>query len=405
MTRGKGSQLLLAMLLTCGCALAATPEPVGPGVFPSTGPRDFTGAYIGGGNDSGNATAATKSDARTVDRGCTADFVPGIGGRFTTHVVSGKDVIVIAHAESRQVRRIHLGGEHPQGLKPSALGHSVGRWEGDTLVVETVGLKSPRTVIERFRKVDGGRQLETTVDGRAMLANWQPDLMWREYECDDAGRSAAGGDTAPVVAPARVSAAVSGVSSKAATAMSFDGVWQIARPVRQLRTSDGRAPPLLPQARKRYDGAGAVAETADHCGPVDEPRAGYEGRPFEIVQNDRVIFMGHARDRVVRLVYMRDRHGESTGAGRSGEWIGRRDGDSLVLDGVGFSDVTQLDAAGTPHSEALHVIQRLSLKDGDKQLEIRTTFEDERVFTHPWTTVHRYHRLPDSAIHADSCAR
>lgn len=36
-------------------------------------------------------------------------------------------------------RRIHLDAEHPASLEPSAFGHSVGRWEGDTLVVDTVG--------------------------------------------------------------------------------------------------------------------------------------------------------------------------------------------------------------------------------------------------------------------------
>jgi Family of unknown function (DUF6152) len=37
------------------------------------------------------------------------------------------------------VRTIHMGAQHPANLQPSLHGHSVGRWEGDTLVIDTIG--------------------------------------------------------------------------------------------------------------------------------------------------------------------------------------------------------------------------------------------------------------------------
>jgi hypothetical protein len=178
-------------------------EAAPPGVFPSTGPRDLTGAYTsarraGGadgavaGNRAPNApgvapVAAADSAGQTVDRSCIPDFVAGIGAGYPTHVVTGSKVIVIAQEENHLVRRIYLDGEHPRDLQPTIFGHSIGRWEGDTLVVETVGLKSGLTVVERIRKVDGGRRVETTVDGRAMLADWRPELTWVEHICEAAG--------------------------------------------------------------------------------------------------------------------------------------------------------------------------------------------------------------------------
>ena len=65
-------------------------------------------------------------------------------------------------------RRVYLDGrDHPEGLPSTFMGHSVGKWEGDTLVVETVGLNDltwidglgrPHTdalrVEERIRRVD-----------------------------------------------------------------------------------------------------------------------------------------------------------------------------------------------------------------------------------------------------------
>jgi len=174
-----------------------------PGMFPSTGPRDLTGAYSGArragsaaaaadGNRQPNTpgaapVAAGDSAGQTVNRDCIPDFVAGIGAGSPTHVVTGSKVIVIAQEENHKVRRIYLDGEHPKNLQPTIYGHSIGRWEGDTLVVETVGLKSGQTVVERIRKVDGGRRVETTVDGRAMLANWRPELRWAEDICEATG--------------------------------------------------------------------------------------------------------------------------------------------------------------------------------------------------------------------------
>jgi hypothetical protein len=76
-----------------------------------------------------------------------------------------------------EVRRIYMDGrEHPKDPNPTAMGHSIGRWEGDTLVVDTVGFEdSPahggsnnpplaysdqRHLVERIRRVLDGNVLE-----------------------------------------------------------------------------------------------------------------------------------------------------------------------------------------------------------------------------------------------------
>jgi hypothetical protein len=177
-----------------------------PGMKPTTGARDFTGAYTTaeragsgipptgaapssgrpGGPPSGAAPSYdAASTAQTANRGCVPDMYVGIAS--PTHVVTGRDVIVLVREGGHKVRRIYLDGEHPKNLPPSIFGHSIGRFDGDTLVVETVGLKSGLTLVERIRKVDGGRLVETTANGVAMLANWRPDLRYVEDICEDAG--------------------------------------------------------------------------------------------------------------------------------------------------------------------------------------------------------------------------
>jgi hypothetical protein len=80
-------------------------------------------------------------------------------------------------------RQIFLDGRgHPKELNPAWQGHSVGHWEGDTLVVDTVGFNGlgwiyggyPMTealhVIERFRRVDLGHlETEMTMEDPPVL--------------------------------------------------------------------------------------------------------------------------------------------------------------------------------------------------------------------------------------------
>ena len=82
--------------------------------------------------------------------------------RFEQKTVNGEKVIDITYGLYNFERRIHVGmAKHPDHLKPSYAGHSIGHWEGNTLEVDTVGFAagvlSPPTrssenmhIVERF---------------------------------------------------------------------------------------------------------------------------------------------------------------------------------------------------------------------------------------------------------------
>lgn len=112
------------------------------------------------------------------------------------------------------VRRIYTDGRgHPPNLTPSYNGHSVGRWEGDTLVVETVGMRSDgiidrtglqlsgqRKVTERIRRIDANtiEDRMTIEDPAALTAPWNvvkrfqrqpPGTYVFDYACAENNRN------------------------------------------------------------------------------------------------------------------------------------------------------------------------------------------------------------------------
>ena len=62
-----------------------------------------------------------------------------------------KDSVTLAYVNGPVVRHIRLNGTHPANVTPTWLGDSIGHYEGDTLVVDTIGIKpSPWPVIDRY---------------------------------------------------------------------------------------------------------------------------------------------------------------------------------------------------------------------------------------------------------------
>jgi len=79
-----------------------------------------------------------------------------------------------------------------------------------------------------------------------------------------------------------------------------------------------------------------------------------------------------------------------------GTWVGRWEGDTFVVDGVGFiDDKAWLDGPGHPHSDALHEIEHWRRVDHDT-LEIKVTIDDPKAYTEPWTVAEYYKLKPKS---------
>jgi len=76
-----------------------------------------------------------------------------------------------------------------------------------------------------------------------------------------------------------------------------------------------------------------------------------------------------------------------------GDSIGHWEGDTLVVDSVGFNDTVQI-TPGVPHSDKLHIIERIRKVDPE-WMEIQTTLDDPDVLEEPYTTTASFHHLND----------
>jgi hypothetical protein len=112
------------------------------------------------------------------------------------------------------------------------------------------------------------------------------------------------------------------------------------------------------------------------------PRATYIAQPFRIFQNSKQIFFAYQFAGAVRNIYLKD-PGPAPVDSWMGQSVGHWEGNTLVVDVTGMNDQSWFDRAGNFHSDALHVVERYTLKNRDT-ISYEATIEDPNVFTRPW---------------------
>jgi len=122
-----------------------------------------------------------------------------------------------------------------------------------------------------------------------------------------------------------------------------------------------------------------------YCLPSGMPRAYTAPLPFEIVQLPERLYMIFQTTPLVRYIYADGReHPEGYPSTFMGHSIGKWDGDTLVVDTVALDETAWLDTAGTPHSDALRIVERIR-RPNQTTLQIDFLFEDPKAYTKPWT--------------------
>ncbi|HMI95720.1 MAG TPA: hypothetical protein VK479_04360 [Micropepsaceae bacterium] len=170
----------------------------------------------------------------------------------------------------------------------------------------------------------------------------------------------------------------------------------------------------------------AYPDPSNHCAPYAPPFNFAMQLGMQILEKKDALTIIYNQDDQVRHVRMNGSHPTRVTPSAMGDSVGHYEGDTLVIDTVGIATghpYTVIDRYGTPHSEALHVVERYRLIDGAaakeaqdvyekregrvggvpgamlinpdtnlKGLQVQVTVEDPKVFTTPWSANVTYRR-------------
>ena len=218
--------------------------------------------------------------------------------------------------------------------------------------------------------------------GIPRLANGKPNLAAPAPHAPDgkpdltgiwqAGRAGAGGQY--------------GYDYNVAQDLPADAVTAWARSLRQQRVQDFRKDSPL-----------------SHCLPVSVPFLNFRGLSRIVQTPGLIVILYESPNSPHRMIFMDGRElpkdPNPTWLGYS---VGHWEGDSLVVNSVGFNDQGWLDVGGNPQTESLRLTERYRRPDfGHLQLEV--TFEDPKTFSKPFTLRMQKMYTADTEILEDVC--
>ncbi len=101
---------------------------------------------------------------------------------------------------------------------------------------------------------------------------------------------------------------------------------------------------------------------------------------------------------MMRTIYMKRGHPEKLEQTWLGDSVGRWDGETLVVDTIGFNGETWLNDAGAQHSDALHLVERIRPVLKGEYLEYKMTAEDPKALAKPATYTRYYKKLATEVV-------
>ena len=126
---------------------------------------------------------------------------------------------------------------------------------------------------------------------------------------------------------------------------------------------------------------------------------------FFIQTPKEVVILQGGANQAVRRIYLNVPHSKNPKPSWYGESVGHYEGgDTLVIDTIGLSDRTFVDGYRTPHTDKVHVIERLKISGNGQVLDASFTVDDPDTFYQPWGAERIRHRMTGHEIPDEPCA-
>jgi hypothetical protein len=230
--------------------------------------------------------------------------------------------------------------------------------------------------------------------------------MWRRSEMRGLGLAA--------IAAIIASAAANAQKAPDSEGPDISGVWWANTYSPRIELVGGGELPFTPVGKAAYDATmtglknGSVEDTARTlCTPDGVPRLLESPYPFQIIQTRGQVTIVYEMNHAIRLVDMAKPLANDDTLSilpyYDGHSAGHWEGDTLVIETAGFNEKTFIDATGAPHSDAMHVTERLGRINGGKQLEDVVTVEDAKNYARPWSARFVYNSHPELRLEDYVC--
>ena len=187
---------------------------------------------------------------------------------------------------------------------------------------------------------------------------------------------------------------------------------EAARAIRQADAAAGRSVPrpeplpYKPAAeakRQEFLARRGIDDPMARCFLSGVPRITTRPLPFQIVQMPGQVILLYEAHHAFRIIPTDGRpHPDDVDPSFLGDSVAHWEGDTLVVDVIGFNEKTWLAGVGTIHSDKLHVTERYT-RDSDDTIRYDVTMEDPEVFTQPWHQQETFRLRPNERLREYEC--
>jgi hypothetical protein len=325
------------------------------------------------------------------------------------------DHLAFIHGWYRWFRAVDLNGPEPEPRIPTTLGFPVGRFEGDTLVIRTVGLtdatvldasglphSDQMVLTERVRVLPDGRLEDriTIEDPDTFTQAWEtvltfhrdaaarvtddvcPDRLARGEPAEQLSNPVPSPSAAAAKAPATTAKAV----SSPATSGRLTGFWEaktfgIFVPEAEAKFNENGK--TLFDRNAAAMKSGHIMQTAwTSCRPGAVSTMTMSREAILALESPDEITILYEMPRMVRRIHLNAEHPKDLPPSYIGHSVGRWEGDTLVVDSIGFNGYAELGAGGQPTSPQLHTVERF-VPAADGSYDIEVTITDPEYYSEP----------------------